>query len=87
VITLVRGTDTIDLTPLLWDACQIFAKQAGWHPAGAIDAFDRTKHIAYAPGRLVRRRDAESFAAALETFINGEKGDSGELDLVRWQRW
>jgi hypothetical protein len=81
VITLVRGADTIDLTPLLWDACQVFAKQAGWHPAGAMNTFDRSLHSTYGPGRAVRRRDAMAFAEALERVINGETVDSGELDL------
>jgi hypothetical protein len=82
VITLIRGADTIDLTPLLWDACQVFAKQAGWQPAGAIDKRDRNiVHSVYAPGRVVAKTDAWAFATALERVINGEAGDSGELDL------
>jgi hypothetical protein len=81
MITLVRGDETIDLTPLLWDACQVFAKQAGWEPTGAIDTIDRRIRRTYSPGRLVAKRDALAFAAALERVINGEKADSGELDL------
>jgi hypothetical protein len=81
LITLVRGANTIDLTPLLWDACQVFAKQAGWQPAGAIDSVLQRPHGVYAPGRIVTKRDARAFAAALERMINGEKADSGELDL------
>jgi hypothetical protein len=81
LITLVRGPDTIALTPLLWDACQVFAEQAGWQPAGAIDKSDSTPQSLHAPGRLVTRQDARAFAAALERVVNGEAADSGELDL------
>jgi hypothetical protein len=80
-ITLDRGDNTIELTPVLWDACQLLAKQAGWKPAGALDMIDQTSHSTYAPGHIILDRDAYAFAAALERAINGAKADTGELDL------
>jgi hypothetical protein len=81
MITLVRGAEELQMKSLLWDAYQVFAKQAGWHPEGAIDRVDRRRHTAYAVGCLVSKRDAGRLAAALERFVNSEKSDSGELDL------
>jgi hypothetical protein len=81
LITLERGAETIALTSLLRDACQIFAKQIGWQPAGAIDPDSQGRHSTYRPGRLVTNRDSFVFAAALELVVNSEKADSGELDL------
>jgi hypothetical protein len=82
MITLVRGAEAIELAPLVWDALQVFAKQAGWRPAGVVDTEDRRTHRLYGPGRIVAPRDARSFATALERVVNGEQGDSGELDLA-----
>jgi hypothetical protein len=79
--------EIIDVTPLLWGKCQVFAKQAGWHPAGAMHTIERSLHSTYGPGRAVRRRDAMAFAAALERVINGETADSGEFGLGAWRPW
>jgi hypothetical protein len=81
MITLSRHGSSINVTPFLWDAAQILAKQEGWRPAGAIDMEDRQRHRVYQPGRLVDSRDARAFADALQRAIDGEHGDTGEMDL------
>jgi hypothetical protein len=81
MITLVRGLDTVQITSLLWEALQVYAKQAGWEPAGTIGVQDRCRHNIYGPGQIVTRRDADDLAAALAQVVNSEKGDSGDLDL------
>jgi hypothetical protein len=82
MIALHRGLARFDLPPLLWEALQLLAKQAGWHPAGAFGIQDGQMHGGYRPGQLVRKSDAARLAAALEQVVNGEKGDSGDLDLA-----
>jgi hypothetical protein len=81
MITLTRGADSLSMSPLLWDASQVFAKKSGWRPAGAEGAENVTQSL-YRPGRIVDERDATRFAAALEQAINGSVGDNYELDLA-----
>lgn len=82
MITLTRGTDTLSMSPLLWDASQVFAKKSGWRPGGAADTADNVTQSLYGPGRIVGERDAIRFAAALEQAVNGSIGDNDELDLA-----
>ena len=81
MITLTRGTDSLSMSPLLWDASQVFAKKSGWRPSGAADGADNVTQSLYRPGRIVDERDATRFAKALESAINGPVGDNDELDL------
>jgi hypothetical protein len=77
----VRGADEVELSLALWRALQVFAKQAGWRPAGAVGT-NRRKHSVYRPGLIVRALDARQFAAALVRFVNGDQPDVDELDLA-----
>jgi hypothetical protein len=80
MITLSRHGSSIDLTPFLRDAAQILAKQEGWRPVSAVDTGNRQRHSVYQPGRLADSRDARAFAAAFQRSIDGEHGDTGEMD-------
>jgi hypothetical protein len=82
MITLTRGADTLSMSPLLWDASQVFAKKSGWRPAGAGNTGEHVTQSLYGPGRIVDERDASGFAAALEQAVNGPVGDNDELDLA-----
>jgi hypothetical protein len=83
MVTLTRGREALTLPNLFWDAAQVFAKQAGWRSAGAHGVAGRAAPDRYTAGRLVSAPDATGFAKALEAVVNGEKGDSGELDLAQ----
>ena len=79
---LVRGHDTVELSALLWEALQVYARQAGWQPGGSVGIEDRRKQSVYTPGRVVLANDARHFAAALERVVNGEAGDELELAAI-----
>ena len=82
MITLTRGTDSLSMSPLLWDASQVFAKKSGWRPAGVANVAGNVTQSLYRPGRIVDEGDATRFAQALEQAINGPVGDNDELDLA-----
>jgi hypothetical protein len=81
MVTLIRGANTLRVASLFWEAAQVMAKQEGWEPAGAVGIQDRRRHMTYAAGRVVATRDARGLAAALERLVNGERADSGDIDL------
>ncbi len=81
MITLSRRNKSLNLTPLLWEASQVLAKQEGWKPRGAIELADRGRCTSYHPGSLVDREDAAAFADALVRVINGTQADDGQHDL------
>jgi len=81
MIRLVRDGDALQLSPLLWDAFQVFAAQSGWRPTGAAVA-GREGRRSYGRGQTMRKDDALGLAAALERFVNGERADGGEIDLA-----
>jgi hypothetical protein len=81
MIRLVRAGDALQLSPLLWDAFQVFAAQSGWRPTGAGSA-GRDGRRSYGRGQRVRKDDALGLAAALERFVNSERADGGEIDLA-----
>ena len=80
MITLFRADASLELSPAMWDALQLFAKQEGWQPAGAVDIEERRKHSIYCAGRFVLTHDAARFGAALKRVVNSETAD--ELDLA-----
>jgi hypothetical protein len=81
MVRLMRGIEAIEVPGLLWEACQVYARQAGWEPEGAYDRATRTRSRAYTAGYWVGSNDAAALAAALERVVNGTAGDAGELDL------
>jgi hypothetical protein len=81
MIHLVRGGDALQLSPLLWDAFQVFAAQAGWQPVGLGNVRPEGHRPSYGRGQMVRRDDALGLAAALKRFVNSERADGDELDL------
>jgi hypothetical protein len=81
MITLVRGSASVEITSLFWDAVQVLARQAGWRPDGAVGT-DKESRSVYVAGRIVGKSDAARLAKALEIVVNGVTGDSGELDLA-----
>ena len=81
MITFVRGPDRIRVTALSWEAAQVYARQVGWRPSGAMGAADGVVDSIYGPGRKVSHADSIRLAAALEKIVNGGHGDRGELDL------
>jgi hypothetical protein len=81
MITLIRGPDRVRVSTLSWEAAQIYAKQMGWCPSGAMGAVDHVAHGIYGPGQTVSQADAVSLVDALKKVVNGAHGDSGDLDL------
>jgi hypothetical protein len=82
MIRLVRDGDMLQLSPLLWDAFQVFAAQSGWQPVGPARSWQEGRRQAYGRGQTVQGDDALGLAAALERFVNGERADGDELDLA-----
>jgi hypothetical protein len=81
MVMLVRGSKQLKVGRLFWEACQIYARQSGCRPAGAIGTDDRQRHSLYVQGCVVTKQDAHELATALEKFINGEKADR-DVDLA-----
>src|SRR6478752_6034804 len=79
MVMLVRADGgSLAVPRLLWEAAQVFAKKAGWRPAGAA----AEEPAAYVAGARIGERDARSLAAALERVVNGSVEGCADLDLA-----